>query len=250
MKDGRKYSKEIQKLYRSLKHNCPKIEECTYDEPVKAIVYALISEDTTESVARSAIKKFDDYFVDFNDLRVSRDEEIIDQFGADTVENRAIASKITLVLRSIFDKYNVVSLEELRKTGKRPAKQAIEKLEGISRFAVDYCMLTSLQGHAIPLTKKMIEYLRCEQTVHPDADEQEIDGFLTRQISAGNAYQFYYLLRLASETAKAKAKKKAVKKVKKAKEVVKKTATKTKKTNVKKKTKKKAKKKTNVKKNT
>ncbi len=68
-------------------------------------------------------------------------------------------------------------------------------------------MLTSLQGHAIPLTKKMIEYLRSNELVHPDADEQQIEGFLAKQISAENAYEFYALLRRQSESRKARRKK-------------------------------------------
>ena len=87
-------------------------------------------------------------------------------------------------------------------------------MDGTSPFAVNYCMLTSLQGHAIPLTKKMIEYLRSNQLVHVDADEQQIEGFLARQISAENAYEFYALLRRHSEVRKAGRKKKTARKTK------------------------------------
>lgn len=91
---------------------------------------------------------------------------------------------------------------------KRPARVFIEKIEGVNRFAVDFCMLTSLHGHAIPLTKKMIEYLKSSELVHEAADEQEIEGFLARQISAENAYEFYSLLRRQSEEHETKGKKK------------------------------------------
>ncbi|GAG21763.1 unnamed protein product, partial [marine sediment metagenome] len=114
----------------------------------------------------------------------------------------------------VFEKYNRVSLEALRKMSKRPAKQTLEKIDGTSHFVVDYCMLTSLHGHAIPLTKKMIEYLRSNELVHPEANEQEIEGFLARQISAENAYEFYALLRRRSEARKAGAKKKATRETK------------------------------------
>ncbi len=73
-------------------------------------------------------------------------------------------------------------------------------------------MLTSLHGHAIPLTKKMIEYLRSNQLVHPDADEQQIEGFLARQISAENAYEFYALLRRCSESQRGRGRKKTTRK--------------------------------------
>ena len=110
-----------------------------------------------------------------------------------------------------------MSLEALKKTGKRPARQILEKMDGTSRFIVDYCMLTSLQGHAIPLTKGMIEYLRNKELVYPDADEQQIGGFLAKQISAKKGYEFYSLLRRESEAHKSRKKKttKSKKKTKK-----------------------------------
>ncbi len=214
MKNSKEYSKKVHKLYRSLKRKYPKVQRAIYERTVDALVYAIISENMSETAAHSAIKRFADYFVDTNDLRVSRAEEIIEALGADTSVTRDIAWALTSALRVVFEKYNRVSLEALRKMSKRPAKQALEKIDGTSHFVVDYCMLTSLYGHAIPLTKKMIEYLRSNELVHPEADEQVIEGFLARQISAENAYKFYALLRRRSEARKAKAKKKATRETK------------------------------------
>lgn len=208
MKDSKEYSKKVHKLYRLLKRKYPKVQRAIYESIVDALVYAIISENMSETAAQSAIKRFADYFVDTNDLRVSRAEEIIEALEADTSVTRDIAWALTSALRAVFEKYNRVSLEALRKMSKRPAKQALEKIDGASHFVVNYCMLTSLYGHAIPLTKKMIEYLRSNELVHPEADEQEIEGFLARQISAENAYEFYALLRRQSEARKARGKKK------------------------------------------
>jgi endonuclease III len=214
MKNSKEYSKKVHKLYRSLKRKYSKVQGAIYDEPVEALVYAIVSENMSEKVTQSAIKRFSDYFVDSNDLRVSRVEEIIEALGADTSVTRDIASTLIGALRAIFERYNRVSLEAFKKISKRPARQALEKIEGVSRFVVNYCMLTSLQGHAIPLTKKMIEYLRSNELVHPEADEQEIEGFLARQISAENAYEFYALLRHRSEARRGKGKKKTTRKTK------------------------------------
>jgi len=203
MKDSKTYSPKVHKLYRSLKRRFPKVQKVLYDEPVDAVIYAIVSENMSEKMAKSAIKKFDDYFVDSNELRVSQAEEIIEVLGEDTPVTRNIASVVIRVLRAVFDEYNTVSLSALKKIGKRPAMQILEKMDGTSRFTVNYCVLTSLQGHAMPLTKKMIEYLKTNQIVHPDADEQQIEGFLARQISAKNTYEFYALLRRCSEARKA-----------------------------------------------
>jgi len=208
MKNSQEYSKKIQRLHRSLNRKYPKVQKVIHDEPADAIVYAIISAELSKKATESAIKRFADYFVDLNDLRVSQTEEIVEMLGEDTPVTRTIASTITMVLRAVFNEYHKVSLEALKKTGKRPARQILEKLEGTSRFAVNYCMLTSLQGHAIPLTEGMIEYLKSKELVYPDADEQQIGGFLAKQISAKKGYEFYALLRRESEARRSKKKKK------------------------------------------
>lgn len=212
MKNSKEYAKKVHKLYRSLKRKYPKVEQAGYDEPAEALAYALVSEDMDEAAAQAAINRFGDYFIDLNDLRVSRIEEIVEALGTDTPVTRNIASTLNRFLCAMFNKYNTVTLEPLKEMSKRPARQILEKMDGTSHFAVNYCTLTSLQGHAIPLTKKMIEYLRSNELVHPESDEQEIEGFLARQISAENAYEFYALLRCRSEARRGRVKKKTTRK--------------------------------------
>jgi hypothetical protein len=217
------------------------------DEPVTdAIVYAIVSSEMNEKSADSAVKKLADHFVDWNDLRVSWTDEIIDVLHKDTQATRRIASTLVQVLNSIFNQHHKVNLDGLKNIGKRPARQTLEKIEGLSRFVVDYSVLTSLNGHAIPLTDGMLGYLRNNELVDPDADEQQIGGFLAKQIPAKNGYEFYALLRHESETSRSTRKKRK----KKAKTATrkKKTATKKKKTATR--TKKKVKKKTKKKKKT
>jgi endonuclease III len=199
MKNSKDYSKKIQKLHSSLSRKYPKTQKVTHDDPTDAIVYGIICSRLDEKITEAAIKRFSEYFIDLNDLRVSRIEEIVEMLGEDSPLAKEVALTITTVLRAIFNEYHKVSLEGLKKVGKRPARQILEKLEGTNRFVVDYCMLTSLQGHAIPLTDGMIEYLKDKGLVYPEANAQEIGGFLAKQISAKKGYDFYALLRRESE---------------------------------------------------
>jgi hypothetical protein len=208
-------------------------------------VDGLVIEKITQSVTDSAMKRFDEYFIDFNDLRVSRSEEVIELLGEKSAASKSIAVVLAKTLGAVFDKYNCVSLKSLKKIGKKPARQILEKLDGITTFAVNYCVLTSLGGQAAPVTERMIDYLKAYELVHPDADKHQIEGFLARQIPSSNLYEFYVLLRTQSESSKVKKRKKTKKKTtakRKKKVAVKATKKKTKKTT--KKTKKKTKKKT------
>ena len=199
MKNSKDYSKKLQSLYRSMKKKHPQVEKLSYDEPADALVYAMISEHIDDKDAQAAMKRFSDYFVDLNDLRVSRPAEIVDMVGQDPPVTREGALTVNKGLWAGVDGHHRISLESLKKMGKRPAKNALEKMEGVSRFVVDYCMLTAFGGHAIPLTAKMLEYLRKSELVHPEADEQEIEGFLAKQIAAKYGYEFHWLLSRESE---------------------------------------------------
>jgi endonuclease III len=220
MKDSKVYSKKIQRLYRAMKRRYGQQAGIEYDEPVDAMVYAVVSEKMTEGQAQSAIKRFKDYFVDWNDLRVATVDEIAEVLGKDIQTAREIATGLVNLLRAVFEKYNMLTLQALRKLGKRPAKQVLEKLNGATPFVVDYCMLTALHGHAIPLTPKMLEHLKASGLVHAEAGYEETEGFLARQIPMKNAYGFYSLLRRETEapqekkTRKGKTKKKKKKKKK------------------------------------
>jgi len=202
MKNSREHAQRLRKLYRNLKHVHPKLEMVTYDDPVDALIYGIVSERVTHAEAEAAMRGIRKTFINWNDLRVSRAEEIVEVFGSDTPALRDMATMLTMALRGVFDGYHTVSLQALKKLGKRPARQAIEKLGTLSRFAVDYCMLTSLEAHAVPLTGRMMEYLKRHKIVDGQADEEEIDGFLTRQVAARNAYEFYALLRRECECPK------------------------------------------------
>ena len=206
MKNSKDYSKKIQNLYKSLKQKYPKVQKVTHPEIVDALIFGIICEKISENNTESIMKKFSDYFVDLNDMRVSRVEEIAELLGEDNPDNRQIALTLTKVLQQIFNENHKIGLEIMHKIGKRPARLKLEKMDGLSQFVIDYCMLTSLAGHAIPLTEKMIEYLKDNELVDKQADHPTIEGFLAKQIPAVNGYEFYSLLRRESETQKSKKK--------------------------------------------
>jgi endonuclease-3 len=209
MKDSKEYSDKVKKLFKSLKRQHPKQEKKVYAEPVDALVYAVLSEHVTEKEAQDRLARFKANFVDWNDLRVSLEQEILEVLDSNSEEAVTTAAALCNVLAGVFRNTNTVSMEALCKQGKRPARAVLEKITGTSAFVVDYCMLTALDAHAIPLTARMLKYLKDNELVHPESDDQEISGFLTRLISADDGYEFYMLLRLESEVAETAKNKKA-----------------------------------------
>ena len=224
MKDSKKYAKKLDSHLKSLKKGHEKIKVPSYIDPIDAVIFAIIAEHLKASTARTAVKKFQKHFVDHNDLRVSRTEEVLDVLGGKSPHLRAITHTMSEVLNAVYDKFDTVSLAALTEIGKRQARKDLEELESITSFVVSYCFLTALNGHAIPVMEKMVEYLRALALVHPKAKQHDIEGFLERQISVTNAYECYMLIRNAADKFKIPEKKKSEKKSKKPKTTAKKSA--------------------------
>lgn len=199
MKNSREYGLRLKKAFQSWRRQVSDSKPVVYEEPIEALIVGLISQIYPEGEARKIYKRIQNHFVDFNDLRVARNEEILEVMGDHSPQAQGTAQTLKQVLNQIFDRYDMLTLASLKSQGKRQGRKAIEDLDGISCFVVDYCFLTALNGHAVPLTKKMIDFLRQEELVHPEASEEEIHGFLERQIPSAKGWLFYSLLRSAAE---------------------------------------------------
>ena len=236
MKNSKEYSTKIARLFRYLKQKHAKVKKPVYADPIDSLIFAVIRENCSQTATKPLMRKLEKHFVNFNELRVSKTEEIMEVLGSNSDEFHKVAESIKVTLGGIFGKYNTLDLSELKDMGKKPAKKELEELE-ISRFAINYCFVTFLGGHAIPLTEKMVEYLRSEELVYPDSTIEQIEGFLERQITAANGFFFYSALSKECQKDE-RAKKKTAVKTKKTKAKTEKKTAETKK--VKAKTKKKA----------
>lgn len=219
MKNSKEYAQKINKLYRSLKKKESKVKRLTFEDALEALVVGAVSEHVQEQSTKDLLKKLNSHFADYNDLRVSRTEEILEVIGITDKGAKEAASMIPKVLNAVFNKFDRLSLDALKGAGKRQSRKEIAELEDISRFVESFCFLTAMDGHTIPLTQKMVSFLKEEEYVHPESSEDEISSFLERQISSSNNYEFYFLLRQhcesgAKSTVK-KTRKKTTKKTKK-----------------------------------
>jgi endonuclease III len=202
MKNSKEHAQRLQRLYRELKRAHPQVEKTLYEDPVEALICGIVHERMNESAAQRALREINKAFVDWNDLRVSRVEEIAEALGKNSTSCRATATALTAALRGVFDEHHKISLQTLKKLGKKPARQDLEKIGGVSRFAINYCLLTSLDAHAIPMTEQMANYLKQNGIIEANANEEDLEGFLTRCVAAKDAYEFYALLRRESESPK------------------------------------------------
>jgi endonuclease III len=204
MKNSKEYGVKLDKFFRSVKSG-QKVKPAEFADPIDAMIYGLISESATERHAKKIFKNLQGHFIDYNDLRVSRCEEIQEILEDFTPKGEQVAANLTKVLSAVFDKYDGMTLKTIDAQGKRQAKKEMEELPGATRFAVNFCFLAALEGHAIPLTESMLQFLKEHELVDIENTQEEIETFLERHISASHGWEFYELLRQAAETGGKKA---------------------------------------------
>jgi len=205
MKKMPQYSQKIKKLFNALKKGAEKPKKVSHEDLIEAMVFASLCQDCNESAAKAALKKIQSHFVDFNDLRVARVEEIVSVIGGDVSNADKAAIKMTSMLNAIFQKHDSLITENLVSTGKKGIKEVLEKINGITDFVRNFVCLTFLNSHAIPLTDKMIEYFKAYDLVDLQWDNSQIAAFIEKQVSASEAYAFYSIIRHDSELANPKA---------------------------------------------
>ncbi len=244
MKNSAEYAKRLKKLLTRLKKSQSKPEMTAYEptEPLPTLIMAALSSYTTLSKANIALKKLENEFVDFNELRVCRIEEVVEVLGKSYPQVREVAKKLIDLLMQIYEDQNSLTLSNLNENGKREAKAFLEKLPASSTYVASSVMQQSLGGHAFPVNRHMMKMLQGEDVVNPNSNIGDVQGFLERQISASDIIDVYNLLRSHADSYKEPAKS--------AKKTTKKSVGKTKNTTAKKAAKKKVKKKTAKKKKT
>ncbi len=205
MKSSSQYIQRLKRLFIALRKSGEKPKKPAYQDPIEAIVFAVLSENSTESSTKAALKKIQSHFVDFNDLRVARAEEIVEVIKPDIAEAEKCSARLTSILNAIFQKYDCLTLEDFTSSRKKTAKEILGKFNGMTSFVSSYIMLTIINAHAVPLTEKMIQHLKTHKIVDPESDNEQIITFVERQISATNSYAFYALMRHDSELVSSKA---------------------------------------------
>jgi len=216
MKDSSEYGARLKRLCNRLKREevvvAPELDE--YDVTTTMIV-ACLSQYTTESKARTALKKLRYEFVDFNEVRVSRADDVAEVLGKNFSHGKEVAQQIISLLREIFELQDSLELEKLRDMGKREAKNFLEKLESSSPYVISRVMLCALGAHAFPVHDQLLEMLREEEVINPSSDAADVQGFLERHLSVKTVKKTYDLLRAYADGFKPKraaARKKAAEK--------------------------------------
>jgi len=190
MKKGTFYARKLKQVYGKFR-GCAAVKSMPEPTPpVEQLIVAVLSQETSTAQAQKVLKRLGEDMVDYNELRVSTPEEVavsISKHVPHTVER---ATELIRLLNAIYQTEYAVSLDSLTSKGVREIKSHLEKLDGITPYVTASVLLWSLGGHAIPVSDRVVEFLKEEDMVDPGASCAEVQAFLERHVSAADARSF------------------------------------------------------------
>tara|TARA_Y100000589_G_scaffold232175_1_gene219687 strand:+ start:847 stop:2034 length:1188 start_codon:yes stop_codon:yes gene_type:complete len=187
VKNSAKHAKKFSSVLKRLKGDEPTGPPS--DDPVSVMAFAFCAWESTSDVAAKQCVQLQEALIDWNDLRVSRPEEIADMAGFTDANRIERAKRLQSSMHAVYLREHETSMETLRDMKKRDARDYIETLDGMVPYVASYLMLHCYDIHSIPVDGQLCTLLREKQAVDESADLEEVSSWVSRQISADDGRQ-------------------------------------------------------------
>ena len=128
---------------------------------LETLMYAALLENAPFDKADLAYTVLENYYIDWNEIRVSSVRELADTL-MDLPHPEAAATRMRQALQGIFEKLYVFDLEEMRKKGKALAEhmKALESMSAGTPYMIQYTAQVALDGHLIPFDEASLRIMR------------------------------------------------------------------------------------------
>ena len=143
MKDGTRYASAFKKAYSKWRQSLDTIEVPEADDPLRRLAIATLGVEGGDDAAARSVDRIFETLVDWNDVRVSRADELERLAGDGTPGGRERCGRLIAALQSVYEKENKLSLDRLKSIGRREVKQYLESLRGVDEYAVASVLLWS-----------------------------------------------------------------------------------------------------------
>lgn len=190
MKNAGKHADTLKTLLKKLSKDGKSRERPKLD-PIRAIVYASLLSGASWKRVDEAIKKFEDEFVDFNELRVATELEVIDLVGEELPGIEDKAAIMRNVLHGIFDRENSYKLDRLGELKKAELRDYLRGLPMINPFVEAFVTLAAFEHNAFPVDDEMHGYLVDEECVDPDSTLDEAQTFLEQNVKGDDIWDAF-----------------------------------------------------------
>lgn len=162
--------------------------------PTEVMVLSFLMWDSTTPRAVTAFKRIRERVVDFNDLRVSMPEEIVEFMGERYPNAYERAQRLRAALRHTFKREHAVSLDRLQSLGKREVRKYLRSLDGVCPYVADRVTLLCFDAHCIPVDDRLRRALAREGVCEEAIDVNELSAWLTRQVKVNEAQRAHQAL--------------------------------------------------------
>jgi endonuclease-3 len=165
------------------------------DRPVlEQFIYAVCREDATREAADRAFRGLQEGFYDWNEVRVSSEEEIAEALdGLPGAEARG--RRIRDFLQEVFETTFSFDLEPLQKKGLKQAAKQLARFAAANDYAVAWVVQQSLGGHAMPLDARSVRVLkRMGLLEEQEANAETLRVSLEHQVPKAKGLQFVDLV--------------------------------------------------------
>ena len=127
---------------------------------LETLMYAALLENATFDKADIAYAVLENYYIDWNEIRVCSVRELADTL-TDLPQPEAAAERIRKALQGIFEKTYMFDLEEMRKKGKALAEH-VKVLVSMSAspYMIQYTAQVALDAHLIPFDEASLRIMR------------------------------------------------------------------------------------------
>ncbi len=189
----------VTSLNRLIKDHQGEIPTAPEGDPVIVLIRSFLIWESTMAKADTAYERLSGRIVDFNDLRVSMPDELIDFIGKRYPRADERVRRLRTVLRDIYQREHDVSLRRLAESGKREIKKYLRTLDGIVPYVSDRVMLLCYGAHAIPADENLHTVLEQAGACEEGANLHELGAWLTRQIKAAEGVAAHFALQSAAD---------------------------------------------------
>jgi endonuclease-3 len=189
--------KVVNHLFTALgKHAKPKPME---GRPVlEQFIYAILRENATRDTADQAFKSLQEHFYDWNEVRVSSTQEIVETLEGIVADPQSRAQRVVDFLQEIFETTYSFDLEPLlevlQKKGLKQASKQLSRYQAANDYAVAWVMQHSLGGHAIPLDGSAQRVLKRMGLIEDESDLEALRASIEHQVPKSKGTQFVDLI--------------------------------------------------------
>jgi endonuclease III len=164
------------------------------DRPIlEHLLYACCLQSAAHEAADEAFAKLQQAYYDWNEVRVTTISELAEVMSC-LPRPAETASRLKRTLQSVFEAYYSFDLDGLKKENIGKSVKQLERLNGVTDFALAFVIQNGLSGHAIAVSNAACEALRVLGIItDEEAAKRKVPG-MERAIAKSKGVEFGSLL--------------------------------------------------------